>query len=42
MLAIWVAKLIGEDAFIPSEKIMGSENFSEYLEEVPGDLRIPH
>lgn len=31
-----VTKLMGEDTFIPSEKIMGSEDFSEYLEEVPG------
>ncbi len=33
-------KILGEDAFIPSEKIMGSEDFSEYLEQVPGVLML--
>ena len=35
-----LAKILGEDAFIPSEKIMGSEDFSEYLEQVPGVLML--
>ncbi len=35
-----LAKILGEDAFASSEKIMGSEDFSEYLEQVPGVLML--
>lgn len=35
-----VAKIVGEDGFIATEKIMGSEDFSEYLESVPGALML--
>ena len=35
-----IIKLIGEEGIIPSEKIMGSEDFSEYLEHVPGVLML--
>lgn len=35
-----LAKILGEDAFVSSEKIMGSEDFSEYLEQVPGVLML--
>jgi amidohydrolase len=33
-----LAKLIGEENVIPSEKIMGSEDFSEYMEHIPGTI----
>lgn len=33
-----MAKLIGMENVLPSEKIMGSEDFSEYLEHVPGTI----
>lgn len=35
-----IAKIVGEDGFIATEKIMGSEDFSEYLESVPGALML--
>lgn len=35
-----IAKIVGEDGFIETEKIMGSEDFSEYLESVPGALML--
>lgn len=35
-----VTKLIGKDNVIEVEKLMGSEDFSEYLEKVPGALML--
>lgn len=35
-----VEKIIGREAILTSEKFMGSEDFSEYLEYVPGTIML--